>query len=81
MALLPWLVIKWVIILTFISLLLAEFSISAAYSQYLSIISGSLVFFLLNWIAASITYWQLRDSVRKDRLANNMNYIHLTSME
>ena len=79
-ALLPWLVLKWIVILILLALLLADFAIGGIYSQYLSVTSGFIVFSLLNWIAASITFWQIRHENVKVSTINDLNYIHLTSL-
>ena len=79
-ALLPWLVLKWLVILILLALLLADFAIAGVYSQYLTVTSGFIVYSLLNWIAGSITFWQIRQENVKTSDINDLNYIHLTSL-
>ena len=79
-ALVPWLVIKWMLILILIIFLLADFAIGGVYTQYLSLTSGCVVFALLNWISASITFWQIRENNVKTSAINNLDYINLTNL-
>ena len=80
-SLLPWLFLQWFCILLMIFLIIAEAILNGIYSQYLSVTSGTLVFALLNWVAACVTFVQLRNVTRARDTINNLNYIHLTSFE
>lgn len=78
--LLPWLVIDWIVILTLLGLILVDFAVGGTYSQYLTMNSGCVVFSLFNWIAASITFWQIRHENVKLSSINDLDYIHLTNL-
>ena len=62
-------------------LILSEVVLNDMYSQYLSVTSGSVLFALLNWTSACITFCQLRNVQRARDTINNLNYINLTSFE
>ena len=79
--LLPWLLVQWFCILVMLFLILSEVVLNDMYSQYLSVTSGSVLFALLNWVSACITFCQLRNIKRAQDTINNLNYIHLTSFE
>ena len=80
-ALIPWLVLQWLLILIMLFLILSEALLNGIYSQYLSITSGCLMYALLNWFSACVTFFQLRGVTQSRNAINNLNYIHLTSFE
>ena len=80
-ALIPWLLIQWLLILIMLFLILSEALLNGIYSQYLSVTSGCLMYALLNWLSASVTFFQLRSVTQARNAVNNLNYIHLTSFE
>ena len=76
----PGLVINWIFSLILIILLLFDIAYSGVYSQYLSLIAGYVVFALFHLIAASITFWQIRDRNVKNDAINNLNYINMDDL-
>lgn len=80
LALIPWLVLKWVVILILLCLLLADIGISSSYSETLTVTSGLVVFALFNWASAFVTYRHIRGHNSKLSAVNDLDYIHLTSL-
>ena len=76
----PGLVINWIFSLILIILLLFDIAYSGVYSQYLSLIAGYVIFALFHLIAASITFWQIRDRNVKNDAINNLNYINMDDL-